>query len=156
MISSIQHRASRIKNQESGIKKMFGNEKQHHKRSVSSVSNGHKKSDRTFSQVVPPIPPPRSAPSTCRRLRRNIGDTIFITSSSSVYVNHKNDDILVIVGEPKSDVVRETIYVNNRNKNKSDLPKFKLILVEEGCGTELQEINCFIGTYTFPVSSQIY
>lgn len=132
---------------------MFANV-QKHKRSRSSLSSTSKKD--CIIQEVPPIPPPRSAPTTCRRPRRNIGDTIFITSSSSVYVNYKNENVLRIVNskETKCEQINKSdddnnFYVNSARKHVyRDVAIFKTIVVE-GYDRELQEINCFIGISRF-------
>lgn len=130
-----------------------------HKRSRSSLSSNKRVSN--FDEV-PPIPPPRSAPATCRRPRRNIGDTIFITSSSRVYVNYQNDDITITnvnYLNETCEIVKQqrnkNIYANSEQNDVTDIAKFKLIVIE-GYNRELQEINCFIGISCFLFLFYVY
>lgn len=119
-----------------------------HKRSGSSLSN-----KRDCFTDIPPIPPPRSAPTTFRRPRRNIGDTIYIASSSSVYLNFKND-YLNQNYEQKRDQnhnqnkVQKNVKVKENDEEENAVSKFKN-KVYEGYNRELQEINCFIGISCF-------
>lgn len=56
-----------------------------HKRSVSSASKGRK--------YETPLPPPRSLPATWRKPRKNVGDRVFVASSSVVYLEFLDENL---------------------------------------------------------------
>lgn len=117
-----------------------------HRRSGSSLS--HK---RNVSVPVP-IPPPRSAPTTYRRPRRNIGDIVYITSPTKVYLEFYDENLTNVRADECAS--KEANYYDKqthvidvekhaRNKSRGFVPKLKFKIIEGAA--ELQEINCFIG-----------
>lgn len=116
--------------------------------------SGSSLSHRRNVFVPVPIPPPRSAPTTYRRPRRNIGDIVYITSPTKVYLDFYDENLTNIrvdgcVDEevkhcdeqPHVDIDKPV-----RNKSRGFVPKLKFKIIEGSA--ELQEINCFIGKHT--------
>lgn len=116
---------------------MFGD----HKRSVSSASKGRK------NEI--PLPPPRSLPATWRKPRKNVGDRVFVASSSVVYLEFFDENakrvesVLKNLGE-----LKETTEINKSSEEQ--IRKFKdwAIFRNTYCDLEdfeFQEVCLFIG-----------
>lgn len=121
-----------------------------HKRSVSSVS-GKRRHHHDYGGHQKPVPPPRSVPTTFRKPRRvDVGDRVFVTSSSKVYFefadcnlndsSHASDRC----GE-NCDKLDKADFDKRGEEIRStkDLPKIRNRIFEESL--ESQEISFYIG-----------
>lgn len=102
-----------------------------HRRSSSSVSSRRRQ--------PPPAPPPRSAPATCRRPRRQVGDRVFVTSPTAVFIEYRDDANSNGISGERVGSSDDTILVicagqfaKFRNRSEVD-------------GLEWQEVDIFIG-----------
>ncbi|KRT84895.1 hypothetical protein AMK59_1026 [Oryctes borbonicus] len=116
------------------------------KRTLSSFSGKKKNS------CSKPIPPPRSLPTTFRKPRKNVGDVVFISSTSKVYLEFKDDNYnyacLRRQNVPLNDEAVENkcelIYVNVLDdRTRGNVPTFKNKFYIGAL--ESQEISCYIG-----------
>lgn len=122
-----------------------------HRRSISSKSIKKKNNEsQFFTPESPPMPPPRSAPSTYRKPRRNVGDTVFVSSSSRVLLDYSdgNTKALRILDAESVKEIDESGEADFRKKEqaireKKDLPKIRNRIFEESL--ESQEISFYIG-----------
>lgn len=125
---------------------MSCNDNVHHKRSISSSSV--KKNDVN----TVPIPPPRSAPTTWRKPRRNVGDRVFISSPTNVYIDFVDENYrktIELVNNNAS--TNDNLQCDNVDFNKisenirhsKDIPKFRNRIFEDSL--ESQEISFYIG-----------
>lgn len=114
-----------------------GRDGDHHRRSSSCIS-----SYRRVGTRVPPPAPPRSAPATCRRPRRELGDRVFVTSPTAVFIEFRDENSNVIAGKadeiPRDEQVNLPVVFEGRGvvkfRNKSEVD-----------GQEWQEVDVFIG-----------
>lgn len=116
------------------------------RRSSKSLRSIYKNETKFFTPVSAPIPPPRSAPATIRKSRRNVGDTVFISSSSKLLIKH--DDNNAVEAERLLDNVAEVEEEDYEEKgreirNQKDVPKIRNRIFEESL--ESQEISFYIG-----------
>lgn len=125
---------------------------------------------RLAKEDIPPLPPPRSAPSTFRKRRRDVGDRVFITSPTVVLLNYVDDNSriveelkecekkLCVCGEKKCKCSRNRFINDGKSKRAvkescdnndsvSNIPSnfVKLKCTSVGEAEEFQEINLFIG-----------
>jgi hypothetical protein len=112
-----------------------------HRRSVSSTSGR-----RPESSV--PVPPPRSAPTTWRRPRRHVGDRVFVSSPTRVYLDYTDDNLKsvmeeVSMGEDPDDEEVDRVSLGEAIRNSRDIPKIRSRIFEESL--ESQEISFYIG-----------
>lgn len=117
------------------------------KRSASSCSN---KKDKEV-----PLPPSRSAPTTWRKPRRDVGDRVFVSSPTKVYFDFIDENLKVCNG------ANEDLAGHNEGKlednwadvrgeeirSSKDLPKIRSRIFEDSL--ESQELNFYIGIYHF-------
>lgn len=91
----------------------------------------------------PPPPPPRSAPTTCRRPRRELGDRVFVTSPTAVLIEFRDENSNVLIVGENPDVLLEDVSdvvvykwrdVVTKLRNRSEVD-----------GLEWQEVDVFIG-----------
>lgn len=112
-----------------------------HRRSISSTSG------RKNEKSTAPVPPPRSAPTTWRRPRRNVGDRVFVTSPTRVYLDYMDENLKTILREvPKEEDEEEKcdrISLGEEIRNSRDIPKIRSRIFEESL--ESQEISFYIG-----------
>ncbi|KAJ8970097.1 hypothetical protein NQ314_001387 [Rhamnusium bicolor] len=116
---------------------MNRNEPHHHSRSISFTG----KKDYPHSEV--PLRPTRSAPSTWKKPRRNVGDTVFITSPSKVYIESTDRYSIPLISANNNEnkvVAMKPLIVGDSIRNSKDLPKIRNTIFEESL--ESQEI-CF-------------
>lgn len=131
-----------------------------HRRSHSSASDNHR---RFVFNDLPPLPPPRSAPPTVRKRRRDVGDRVFITSPTTIYLEFLDENLLVCErqGYFRSDVreIEEEKKTTRKCCDRCDendcddnggksggFASFRWRTVESG-GEEVQEINVYIGKH---------
>lgn len=124
------------------------------KRTLSSFSG--KKRDSSLK----PLPPPRSLPTTFRKPRKNVGDVVFVSSSSKVYLEFRDDNYDYAClrrqtlrfesgnDETAFDKKSESVYVNVLDANtKGNVAKLMNRFYVGAL--ESQEINCYIGKLIF-------
>lgn len=120
------------------------------KRALSSFSG--KKKDTSLK----PLPPPRSLPTTFRKPRKNVGDVVFISSTSKVYFEFRDDNYnyacirrqnVRLTNEAVGNKC-ESIYVNILDSdNRGNTAKFKNKFYIGAL--ESQEVSCYIGKVDF-------
>lgn len=133
-----------------------------HRRSHSSASDHQRRFTFTSDDLpsLPPIPPPRSAPATVRKRRRDVGDRVFITSPTTVYLEFLDENLLVCERRgyfqfnEEEEIIDSKIkccdsyYENDcddraKRRHAWGFAKFRSKIVLDG--QELQEINAYIG-----------
>lgn len=136
---------------------MSCNESAHHKRSVSSGSARNANERTEYEVAPPPVPPPRSAPSTWRKPRRNVGDRVFVSSPTTVYIDFVDENsrkTMELVSNNASSVEKnenvqcDTVDFNKISENirhSKDIPKIRNRIFEDSL--ESQEISFYIGNY---------
>lgn len=132
---------------------MHATEPNRHRRSVSSKSfrKPAQNASRFFAPASPPIPPPRSAPSTYRKPRRNVGDKVFVSSCSAVLLefqdtNAKEVHRRLLDSESVAEVKEENFDEKSKAiRTKKDVPKIRNKIFEESL--ESQEISFYIGKW---------
>lgn len=132
---------------------MHATEPNRHRRSVSSKSfrKPAQNASRFFAPASPPIPPPRSAPSTYRKPRRNVGDKVFVSSCSAVLLefqdtNAKEVHRRLLDSESVAEVEEENFDEKSKAiRTKKDVPKIRNKIFEESL--ESQEISFYIGKW---------
>lgn len=133
---------------------MHATEPNRHRRSVSSKSfrKPAQNASRFFAPASPPVPPPRSAPSTYRKPRRNVGDKVFVSSCSAVLLefqdtNAKEVHQRLLDGESVAEVEEEENFEEKSKaiRTKKDVPKIRNKIFEESL--ESQEISFYIGKW---------
>lgn len=114
-----------------------------HKRSVSSASKGRK------NKV--PLPPPRSLPATWRKPRKNVGDRVFISSSSVVYLEFFDENSKRLESALKSlceygceEKAENSVSSEEQIRKLKDWAVFRNTYRDLG-DFELQEVCLFIG-----------
>lgn len=112
---------------------------------MSLQGRDHRRSSSVFASQgrrgrTPPAPPPRSAPATCRRPRRAVGDRVFVTSPTAVLIEFR-DENSNIVGRQGGKA--EKNEEEAAKANRGDVAKFRNR--SEVDGLEWQELDIFIG-----------
>ncbi|KAJ3642091.1 hypothetical protein Zmor_024907 [Zophobas morio] len=111
-----------------------------HRRSVSTGSGRR-------SEKIAPVPPPRSAPTTCRRPRRHVGDRVFVSSPTKVYLDYVDDNLKVamerIAPEEEEEEDFDEESVGEMIRTSKDIPKIRSRIFEDSL--ESQEISFYIG-----------
>lgn len=118
------------------------------RRSSKSLRSIYKNETKFFTPVSAPIPPPRSAPATIRKSRRNVGDTVFISSSSKLLIKHEDNNAReaerLLDSSSVAEVEEEDYAVKEREiRKQKDVPKIRNRIFEESL--ESQEISFYIG-----------
>lgn len=95
-----------------------------HRRSVSTNFGS-----KIVRDQLPPPPPPRSAPTTFRKRRKDVGDRVFITSSSAIFVNYLDENLQKLeeclsdrcdcCGEKQLTCKCKINYLNDNSKSES-------------------------------------
>ncbi|ERL89690.1 hypothetical protein D910_07053 [Dendroctonus ponderosae] len=121
-----------------------------HRRSISSKSIKRKNNEaQFFTPESPPMPPPRSAPSTYRKPRRNVGDTVCVSSSSRVLLDYSDENtkaVRILDVESVKEIDENAKDFRQKEqaiREKKDLPKIRNRIFEESL--ESQEISFYIG-----------
>ncbi|RZC38474.1 uncharacterized protein BDFB_001401, partial [Asbolus verrucosus] len=110
-------------------------------------------SGRKSEKIAAPVPPPRSAPTTWRRPRRNVGDRVFVSSPTKVYFDYVDDNLQMALGENfeeeegKNEEL-DTISLGEVIRNSKDIPKIRNRIFEDSL--ESQEISFYIGLDNHP------
>lgn len=107
--------------------------------------DGHRRSSSSASckgRREPPAPPPRSAPGTCRRPRREVGDRVYVTSPTAVLIEFRdeNSNVIVSKSEEQSQIIEEKSLIVYEDRLVA-----KLRNKSEVDGLEWQEVDIFIG-----------
>lgn len=129
---------------------MLARERTNLRRSSKSLRSIYKSETKFFTPVSAPIPPPRSAPATIRKSRRNVGDTVFISSSSKLLIKHEDNNAREAERLLDSSGVAEVEDYEEREREirtQKDVPKIRNRIFEESL--ESQEISFYIGILLF-------
>ncbi|KAF7272278.1 hypothetical protein GWI33_014937 [Rhynchophorus ferrugineus] len=103
-----------------------------------------KNATKDFAIVPPPVPPPRSTAASRAKHRRQVGDIVFVSSPTKVFLEfHDENSMRVLDSVAEVDETEDFERVGEEIRKKRDLPKIRNRIFEESL--ESQEISFYIG-----------